>query len=71
MEITNEHVFSTKTIFEEIKERIKEKYHSQEEFAKEIGVSRNTMNRILNHGTDVGTFFKICKTLGIKLIIVE
>ena len=71
MEFITDRVFSSKTIFDEIKELIKEKYHSQEAFAKEIGVSRNTMNRILNHGTDIDTFFVICKKLGIKVMLID
>ncbi len=56
---------------EEIKCRIKDKYKSQENFGKHFGASRKTISRIINHGTDIATFFKICKMLDIENISIE
>lgn len=58
--------YSSNKIMEEIKYRIKDKFKNQENFGKELGASRKTVSRILNHGTDIVTFFKICKILGIN-----
>ena len=62
---------SSKNVMEEIKQRIKDRYHSQEVFAKTLGASRKTLNRILNHGTDVDTLFRICSLLEIRRISIE
>ena len=56
---------------EEIKCRIKDKYKNQENFGKELGASRKTISRILNRGTDIETFFRICKLLDINKISIE
>jgi DNA-binding XRE family transcriptional regulator len=56
---------------EEIKYRIKDKFKNQENFGKELGASRKTVSRILNHGTDIVTFFRICKMLGIDGISID
>ena len=63
--------FSSKKIMEEIKCRIKDKFKNQENFGKELGASRKTVSRILNHGTDIATFFRICKMLGINGISID
>ena len=63
--------YSSKRIMEEIKCRIKDKYRNQTNFGKELGASRKTVNRILNHGTDINTFFRICKLLDITGISIE
>ena len=63
--------YSSKTIMEEIKCRIKEKFRNQTNFGKEFGASRKTISRILNHGTDIETFFRICKLLDITRISIE
>ena len=64
-------LFSSKKVMEEIKCRIKDKYKNQANFGKELGASRKTVNRILNRGTDINTFFRICKLLGIAGISIE
>ena len=56
---------------EEIKCRIKERFKNQTNFGRELGASRKTVSRILNHGTDLNTFFKMCKILGIEWISIE
>ena len=63
--------FSSKKVMEEIKCRIKDKYKNQENFGKELGASRKTISRILNRGTDIETFFRICKLLDISKISIE
>ena len=63
--------YSSHTIMEEIKSLIKEKFGNQESFGKELGASRKTISRILNHGTDIATFFKICRLLGIEGILID
>ena len=63
--------YSSKTITEEIKYRIKEKYKNQENFGKEIGVSRKTINRLLNHSEDISLLFKVCEILGIDYINIK
>ena len=64
-------LFSSKKVMEEIKCRIKDKYKNQANFGKELGASRKTVNRILNRGTDIKTFFRICKLLDITRISIE
>ena len=64
-------LFSSKKVMEEIKCRIKDKYKNQANFGKELGASRKTVNRILNRGTDIETFFRICKLLDITRISIE
>lgn len=56
---------------EEIKCRIKDQYKNQENFGKKFGASRKTVSRIINHGTDIDTFFKMCKLLGIDGISID
>ena len=63
--------YSSKKVMEEIKCRIKDKYKNQANFGKELGASRKTVNRILNRGTDIETFFRICKLLDITRISIE
>ena len=43
-------------------------FDSQENFARSLGASRKTLNRILNHGTDIDTLFRICELLEIRRI---
>ena len=45
---------SSKHVMEEIKQRIKDRYHSQEKFARTLGASRKTLNRmaLLDECTD-------------------
>ena len=68
---SNTSTYSSRFIMEEIKARIKEQYKSQENFAFKIGYSRKQLNRILNHGTDIDVFFRICELLGIKAITID
>ena len=63
--------YSSNKIMEEIKYRIKDKFKNQENFGKELGASRKTVSRILNHGTDIVTFLKISKILGINGISID
>lgn len=63
--------YSSNKVMEEIKCRIKDKFKNQENFGKELGASRKTVSRILNHGTDIVTFFRICKMLGIDGISID
>ena len=63
--------YSSNKIMEEIKCRIKDKFKNQENFGKELGASRKTVSRILNHGTDISTFFRICKIIGIDGISID
>ena len=63
--------YSSNKVMEEIKCRIKDKFKNQENFGKELGASRKTVSRILNHGTDIVTFFRICKILGIDGISID
>lgn len=63
--------YSSKKIMEEIKYRIKDQFKNQENFGKELGASRKTISRILNHGTDIVTFFRMCKILGIDGISID
>lgn len=63
--------YSSNKIMEEIKCRIKDKFKNQENFGKKLGASRKTVSRILNHGTDIVTFFKICKMLDIEGILID
>ena len=63
--------YSSKRIMEEIKYRIKEKFKNQDNFGKELGASPKTVSTILNHGTDIETFFRICKMLGINGISID
>lgn len=62
---------SSTKVMEEIKERIKDKFHSQTKFGNALGASRKTVNRILNHGTDIDTFFRMCKLLDITEIRID
>ena len=63
--------FSSAKVMEEIKCRIKNKNKKQTNFGKKLGASRKTVSRILNRGTDIDTFFKICKLLDITRISIE
>ncbi len=63
--------YSSKNIMEEIKCRIKDQYKNQSNFGKKFGASRKTVSRIINHGTDIDTFFKMCKMLGIDGISID
>lgn len=63
--------YSSKVLKEEIKWRIKCKFKNQANFGKVLGASRKTISRILNHGTDIETFFRICKLVGISKISIE
>lgn len=56
---------------EEIKELIKDKFHSQAKLGEEIFYGRKTINRILNNPGDVETFFQILKALGITNVSVK
>ena len=58
-------------VMEEIKCQIKILYKNQTNFGKVLGASRKTVSRILNKGTDVDTFFRICKLVGISNLSIE
>lgn len=66
-----DHYYSSIKILEEMKCRIKERYKSQANFGKTIGLSRKSVSRILNKGTDMKTFFMMCRILGIEGITIE
>lgn len=63
--------YSSSKVMEEIKFRIKCKFKNQENFGKALGASRKTVSRILNRGTDIATFFRICKILEINEILID
>lgn len=63
--------YSSTKVMEEIKWRIKAKFKNQTNFGKALGASRKTVSRILNHGTDIDTFFRICKLVDISTISIE
>lgn len=63
--------YSSNSLMEEIKWRIKNKYGSQEKFAKEFGSSRKTLNRLLNNNPDWAAVIRICKLLDIKGILID
>lgn len=63
--------YSSNKIMGEIKTRIKSQYKNQTNFGKYLGASRKTVSRIINHGTDISTFFRICKMLGIDGISID
>lgn len=67
----NTGIYSSKYLMEEIKWRIKNKYGSQEKFAKEFGYSRKQLNRLINHNGDWLTIIKICKLLDINGIQID
>ena len=62
---------SSAHVMEEIKCRIKDRYRNQANFGKALCASRKTVSRILNHGTDIETFFRICAMLEIRVISIE
>ena len=62
---------SSENMMEEIKDRIKVQYHSQESIGNKIHVGRKTVNRILNKESDIQTFLDVCKVLGIKEIRID
>ena len=63
--------YSSNEVLEEMKYRIKKRYKNQANFGKTIGLSRKSVSRILNQGTDMKTFFMMCKILGIEGITIE
>lgn len=63
--------YSSNQLMEEIKWRIKNKYGSQEKFAKEFGSSRKTLNRLLNNNPDFLAIIRMCKMLDIKGIQID
>ena len=66
-----DNAYSSTKIMEEIKWRIKLQFKNQSNFGKALGASRKTVSRILNHGTDIETFFRICKLVGISNLSIE
>ena len=66
-----DNIYSSGKVMEEIKWRIKTKFKNQTNFGKALGASRKTVSRILNHGTDIDTFFRICSLVGISQISIE
>ncbi|HBS10750.1 MAG TPA: hypothetical protein DEA28_03400 [Firmicutes bacterium] len=70
----NASVCSSSKLLEEIKDLIKDKKYTQEEFAKEIGYSRKAFNRLVNYqnkNIDFNLIIIICKKLGIKAITID
>mgnify|MGYP003299206003 CR=1 FL=1 len=63
-------IYSSKKLTEEIKIRIRKKYKNQENFAKEFGSSRKTLNRLINHSKDLDSILRICEMLEIKGILI-
>ena len=71
-EITNmENCLASTRLIEEIKIRIKERFKNQEKFGKELGISRKSLNRLLNHSDDIYLLFEICKLLDIEKIKID
>ena len=66
-----ENCYSSTHLIEEIKIRIKEKYKNQEKFGKELGISRKSLSRFLNHSDDIHLLFEICKLLEIEKIKID
>ena len=64
-------IFSSKSLMEEIKWRIKTKYGSQEKFAKEFGSTRKTLSRLLNHNSDFESVIRMCRLLDINGIQID
>lgn len=67
----NTGIYSSTALMEEIKWRIKNKYDSQEKFAKEFGSTRKTLNRLLNHNSDFESIVRMCKLLDINGIQID
>lgn len=67
----NTGIYSSTALMEEIKWRIKNKYGSQEKFAKEFGSTRKTLNRLLNHNSDFESIVRMCKLLDINRIQID
>ena len=67
----NTGIYSSTVLMEEIKWRIKNKYGSQEKFAKEFGSTRKTLNRLLNHNSDFESIVRMCKLLDINGIQID
>ena len=67
----NTGIYSSKSLMEEIKWRIKTKYGSQEKFAKEFGFTRKTLNRLLNHNNNFELIVRMCKLLDINGIQID
>jgi len=67
----NTGIYFSNNLVEEIKWRIKNKYGSQEKFAKEFGSTRKTLNRLLNHNSDFESIIRICKLLDISGIQID
>ena len=70
----NTGTYSSTKLLEEIKELIKDKNLTQEQFADEIGYSRKAFNRFINGRnakTDLDLIVLLCKRLGIKAIVIE
>lgn len=67
----NTGIYSSTALMEEIKWRIKNKYGSQEKFAKEFGSTRKTLNRLLNHNSDFDSIVRMCKLLDINGIQID
>jgi predicted XRE-type DNA-binding protein len=67
----NSGIYSSNSLMEEIKWRIKNKYGSQERFAKEFGATRKTLNRLINHNGDFESIVRMCKLLDISGIQIE
>lgn len=63
-------ISSTK-MMDEVKERIKDKFHSQAKAGEKVYAGRKTINRILNNDGDIKLFFELCKVLGIKEIHID
>lgn len=67
----NTGVYSSNELMEEIKWRIKNKYGSQEKFAKKCGYSRKQLNRLINHNCDWTAVIRMCKLLDINGIQID
>lgn len=61
--------YSVDDLLSEIKWQIKTQYKNQENFSKEFGSSRKTLNRLLNHNNDLQSILRMCKLLNIKEIV--
>jgi len=67
----NTGVYSSTSLMEEIKWRIKNKYGSQEKFAKQFGYSRKQLNRLINHNGGFDAIVRMCKLLDINGIQID
>ena len=61
--------FSTEDFLDEVKYQIKTKYKNQDTYAKKIGYSRKSLNRILNSGDEISMklIMTFCRNFDIRI----